>query len=144
MIQSSSMDRYLSTYRSPSMITSSNGDPDRDSACLSIDSRCAAPASSSSTELATGRPVRVLGMSRLLHLREQARRPSSPAERGVGSDPVVLDTQDVRLVAGVRNALLGPGQHELDQLASREGGAADLFEAALLGEPARQRGVDLL
>src|SRR4051812_9772734 len=102
------------------MTTRSKPDPDFES-LVRNGSRCEAPRSSSSTEDATGRAVRVwvsASMTGLLHLREQVGGPATAAPYVVGDDGAgVVEVDDMHMAPGVRDAVLVPGQGVLDDLA---------------------------
>jgi hypothetical protein len=105
------------------MTNRSNPEPDLESLDRN-GSRCEAPGSSSSTEAATGRGIKVwtsASMTGLLHLREQLGGPATTAPHVVGDDRAggVVQVDDMHVARGVRDTIPGPGQGVLDDLAGR-------------------------
>src|SRR5450631_3589322 len=133
IVQSSARWRYFTTYRCPSITTRYNRAPDLPEPPTS-GSRADAPASSVSTESATGTAAARLDIGSL-HLGEQCSRPAPAAQDRIGDDEPVADREDVRMVCGVRHALLGPREGVLDHLTLIHGQLAQLLERAGIGEP---------
>src|SRR5450759_4041635 len=69
------------------------------------------------------------------HLGQQRRRPPAATQYGVGDDQPVLHRQQMHVMRGVRDTVLGPAERVLDHLTLLRPAAPKVPELAAIGHP---------